>query len=397
MLIEFSELNIKLLIPLIFPICKIIELYVQKLYLNEDNDDNRYFISFRYFSSYIFAIIFLLIVQYRSKSKKNIIFSEELIKEREEIYQYFSKERISEVELTSKIIDKRRKLKSGIFLTILCVIGLLSDIYKIIFNEYEYDEVQHSLGVFLYIGFFILLSYLILKQKLYKHHFISAGVTGFVLLILFFILISIDDNKKKINFFGCFLYYFFFALLFSLYDILGKKYMNDFNHIPYFIMSIIGPINSFLLLIFDIYAYFYYRDISGIIIGFQKNINNALNLFGFLLALILEFFANLGIWLTIYHFTPCHFFISEYMKELYNVFYRMERLDVKVIPISIAYLINMFFILVFNEVIILNFWNLDYNTKKRIQQRTKLEHSNAITIDENYKASLNVDSDDEED
>ena len=394
MLIEFSELNIKLLLPLIFPICKFIELYEQKLYLIEDN---KYFISFRYFLSYIFAIIFLLIVQHRSKSKKNIIFSEELINEREEIYQYSSKGRISEVELVGKIIDKKRKIKNAIFLTILCAIGLLSDIYKIIFNEYEYDEVQHSLGVFLYIGFFILLSYLILKQKLYKHHFVSAGVTAFILLILFFILILIDDNEKKINFFSSFLYYMFLAFLFSLYDILGKKYMNDFNQIPYFIMSIIGPINSFLLLIFDIYAYYFYRDISGIIIGFQKNINNALNIFGFLFALILEFFANLGIWLTIYHFTPCHFFISEYIKELFFVFYQIESLHIKVIPICIAYLINMFCILVFNEVIILNFWKLDYETKKRIQQRTILEHSNSIIIDEKYKANLDLDSDDEED
>ncbi len=40
---------------------------------------------------------------------------------------------------------------------------------------------------------------------------------------------------------------------------------------------------------------------------------------------------------------------------------------------SIVYFINIFCCLVFNEVIILNFCNLDYNTKKRIKERMRID------------------------
>ena len=40
-----------------------------------------------------------------------------------------------------------------------------------------------------------------------------------------------------------------------------------------------------------------------------------------------------------------------------------------VIIFSVAFLINLFCCLVFNEVLILNFLKLDYNTKQRIQER----------------------------
>ena len=64
------------------------------------------------------------------------------------------------------------------------------------------------------------------------------------------------------------------------------------------------------------------------------------------------------------------------------------------ISIVIAYLINMFFILVFNEIIILNFWKLDYNTKKRIQQRMRNE--NSIVFDENGLIDTDIDDIDDE-
>ena len=151
--------------------------------------------------------------------------------------------------------------------------------------------------------------------------------------------------------------------------------MITFHHTPYFIMSIIGIIGTILILIFDIIAYNYFRDISGVIIAFQKNINSALDILGLIFNLIIEFITNLGIWLTIYYFTPCHYFISEYISYFINFiikyiqstneFYSLTNL----IIYSIAYIINFICILVFNEVIILNFCSLEKKKKKRIQDR----------------------------
>ena len=137
----------------------------------------------------------------------------------------------------------------------------------------------------------------------------------------------------------------------------------------------IGIINTALLLIFDIFAYFLNRDISGIIIGFQKNINSALNVFYFIGTLIFEFLWVLGIKLTIYYFTPCHFSLLEYIAEYISYIKFVIESDedfystTNVIIFTIAYIINFFCCLVFNEVLILNFCKLDFNTKKRIQER----------------------------
>ena len=101
--------------------------------------------------------------------------------------------------------------------------------------------------------------------------------------------------------------------------------------------------------------------------------------------LILELFVqsltSFGMWLTIYYFSPCHFFISEYIAEyiLYIVsavknhglrdFYSTTN----IVIYSIVSFINIICALFFNEVLILNVCNLDYNTKKRIVERMQLD------------------------
>ena len=92
--------------------------------------------------------------------------------------------------------------------------------------------------------------------------------------------------------------------------------------------------------------------------------------------LIFQCIWNLGFWLTIFYYSPCHTFISEFISEIiFNItnaikgeeeFYSSTK---NIIAFSICYFIVFCFILVFNEIIILNFWGLDYNTVKRIQQR----------------------------
>ena len=58
MWIEFSEFNLKILILLIYPVSKRIQDYSKKAYLVKDH---QLFKTFRYFASYIFAFIPLLI------------------------------------------------------------------------------------------------------------------------------------------------------------------------------------------------------------------------------------------------------------------------------------------------------------------------------------------------
>ena len=395
MWIECFEFNFKLLIILIFPVFRRIEDYTKQLYITEEN---ALFKTFRYFLCHIFAVIIILI-SYK-KDEKGIIVPLEISREDSDPSPKvsFNSFMINEIDELKRKNIKKRKLKSTISLLILSANGLLCYLYRLFFNYADkyFGFGKQSIGIFFDICFYIFFSYFILNQKLYKHNWTSLGIISTIILILIIItFISIKDTNQIIISIG---YYFFYSLFFSLYDVLGKKYMVYFYNTPYFMIFIIGIINVFLLLVFDLFAYFFNREISGIIIGFKKNITSALNFFEFILDLIVEFIWNLGIWLTVYYFTPCHFFISEYISEyiyyMRNAFNSDDNFysTVNIIIFSIAHLINLFCSLVYNEVIIINLWALDYNTKKRIQERMKIDDE-ALT-DESYEKQASESGDD---
>ena len=59
MWIELSEFNLKLFIPLIFPLFRRIQDITKSKYIKEEN---QLFKTFRYFSSYLFSFIFLILL-----------------------------------------------------------------------------------------------------------------------------------------------------------------------------------------------------------------------------------------------------------------------------------------------------------------------------------------------
>ncbi len=362
MLIEFSEFNIKLILPFIFPIFRRIQDYTNAAYMNEGKD-SPIFTAFRYFLSYIFAGILLLIVTYRTKNSKNVPSNNE---SNPFLSKTFSKKTI-DYEIK---IKKKKMIFNGLFLLLLCVLALGTFYSRYLFLEDDFFYAKQSTRTFFEMTNYTSLSILILKQKLFKHHYFAGGCITFMLLIIFFISLPYMKNILE-----SFIYFFLIALGFAFYDVLKKKYMNLTYNTPYFMMLVIGLVNTILLLIFDVFAYYLNRDISGIIVGFQDNIDNVGEVFLFILDLIMEFMWNLGIWLLIFYFTPCHFFISEYVSDYF--YYALNFRDkkdeyfstVNFIIFTICYLINFFCILIFNEVIILNFWGLDANTTKRIKQR----------------------------
>ena len=379
MWIELSEFNFKLFIPLIFPVFKRIQDAVKKTFITKDN---QIFKTFRYFTSYVFSFIFLLIIYFRTRKVQ----SKNIENEGNDVFLVNNNINITEsgtsLNMANTITElktqnaKKMKIKSIIFLLALCAMGLFCYFFRYFFEDKDYRDAKQSIGIFFDIAGYILLSYLILKQKLYKHNYISSGIIALILLILFIIsafYISWGFIWRS------FFYYFFYSFCFVFYDILKKKYMNMFFSTPYFMMFVIGCVNVVIILIYDIIAYLVDNNNPGIITGLKLNITSAEKFFLMVLEIILQLCWNLGIWLTIYYLTPCHYFISEYISEY--IYYIQNAIDsneefyrtINIVIFSIAYFINFFCCLVFNEVIILNFWGLDYNTNKRINERIQNE------------------------
>ena len=351
MLIEFSEFNYKLLLPFIFPLFNQLQDLSNKSYMVV-NGDNHVFVTFRYFLSYVFSGIFLLILKYNTR---------EIIKKNEiEIIDPITG---NEVHLTAKKRAKKTKIKNILFIFLLCIIGISTFYCRYFFYKEEFYYAEEYTRAFCEIVIFTGLSIIILKQTLYLHHFVSSGCIILMLLVEFIVSIRYIEG---IYIFYSLLYYSLIALAFGLYDVLMKKHMNVFFSTPYYLMFMIGIINVIILIIFDIFAYLFKPEISGIILGLKKNINSLGDLFMFFLDLILEFGYNLGILLVIYYYTPCHFFISEYISDyIYYIRNYVSKKDenffssINMMIFSICSAVNFFCILAFNEIIILNFCNLD--------------------------------------
>lgn len=103
-----------------------------------------------------------------------------------------------------------------------------------------------------------------------------------------------------------------------------------------------------------------------------------------------------GIQLTVYFFTPYHFIISESLSQIVSTIIKRTINDYPVyerVIIYIFFVIIIFATLIYNEIIILNFWNLNENTKHMILLRQGTENEDikqersmdTIYEDENYK------------
>ena len=383
MWIELSEFNLKLFIPLIFPVFKRIQDLTKKLYIKKGYDDHTLFKTFRYYLCHILAFVPLLIVYFRTKkAEKDLIeIKEENTEKLESVKTLTHNDTLFKTNTIAdlKVANTRKKrMKSYIFLGGLCILSLFCYYYRYFFEKYSAREFKQSMGIFFDIGGYIVLSMLILKQKLYFHNFVSMGIIAVLLIVLFIMTTVCIEDKNSI--WKSFIYYLFYIILFILYDVLKKKYMNMFFNTPYFMMLVIGIFGCVFVLIYDFIAFLIDNDKEEVAKGFRENINDAGKAFALILDLIIHFIWNLGLWLTIYYLTPCHIFMSEYISEyIYYIqdvnnppnpkFYKTHN----VVIFSIFAFINFCCCLVFNEVVILNFFNLDYNTKKRIQERQRHE------------------------
>jgi len=390
MLLEFGIINSKLLILLIFPISsqlrRIVISYI---------DDNNIFQTFRTFLSYLLSFIFILIIKYRTKNEK--ILEENDKKEIEaNNNQRNSSIWINPLKENENLMNKEKRKKKILFIIFLTVIDFSRNIYSIIFKTIHKDYIdafnlgKQSIGIFLEILLLIIISKLVLKTSLYRHNLLSLIIILFNLLLIFFSYI----NYFQILTILVIIYYLFKNFLLCLFYIFGKKYLESFYVSPYNLILYIGLICSFIFLFYDFIAFLIVREnnpnIHGIILGFQNN-NRLTFVIIFLLDIIISFSCNIGIWLSIYYFTPFHYIISELFSEYiyYTYDWLFGKSDYKtgnIILYSLIYLINLFFSLIFNEIIILNFCGLDFNTKINIEKR---ERKDEILANLDLNSSMN--------
>ena len=382
MLIEFT-FNPKLLCILVFPIFKELERFISGQLL-KDKDHNLFKI-FRILLSNQFSIIFLLIFKCKNKSQKKDISQEETPEkdnENEEKDERTSSA-ITMAETEIKRSKKKKKIKSILFLCLLSILYFCSYFYNYYVRNSILRLCRNSIGIIFEIIILYLLSLFILKEKYYKHHYFSISIILVTLILLFILYLKeVDDSEYSI--YHSIWYYFVYYCLYGSFNILIKKYLSIYYYSLYFILLIMSTFSCFLMLFYDIIVFFVNRDLSGIIVSFDKHLNSVGSVFLFIVDLLFLFLSNLGMFWTIYYFTPFHLIIVEFVSELINYYIQLiqykqgEVVEYNFIfntnniaLFSVIFLINLICSLIFNEIFILKFCKLEYNTKKYIKERAE--------------------------
>jgi len=274
--------------------------------------------------------------------------------------------------------------KNGIFALVFIFLFIANFIHAFK-QEIEIEkQLKQNLAIIFEIIFLFIFSQIILKTTMNSHQVISI-IFIILCLIIFFIetICHTKNNSSGIIYLLTILFYFFVQLFFILGDVLGKRYLENYNDNTCLFLLKLGIFGLLLTLPIDLISYAISSEnrFSGIIQGFSDN-----NILYIGIEILFGCFFQIGLWHTLYYFTIFHFIIIEIITELFKIGLNIyntktndnkdddkDYSDVQIYTFLILCPLIIIGILIFNEKIILNCCNLNYNTKQEIINREERE------------------------
>ena len=265
------------------------------------------------------------------------------------------------------------------------------DFFCYLFSNFSGSSNEFYLGIMqINLIFMAIFSYLILKMKLYKHHYLCIF---FILLkcVVYFIVFKVfkDFTQESIV---PLVIGFITEISFCLVYILYKYYMQIKYMIPYEIMFFQGLIE----LLFSIITLIITTKCNFLdnFFVFKSEVNRK-EIAIIISMIILHFLYMIILYKTIEIFSPFYIFISVLLSEYTVFFVNIKILNTgQIISGIILMVFCSFMILIFVEIIELNFWGLSTMTKKNIELRARID--SMITNDNDINQDINGDNDDEE-
>lgn len=292
---------------------------------------------------------------------------------RDKAKNYIERKTSSSIKLIYHEIKIKKNNKKMFFIL------LLSSLFVSFFDICEiYSMDKNTFEERFFIIFFLsLFSKIILKNNIYNHQILSLLIT-FIGLIFIFIptILIITKEDILVN-----IYFFFASIFFSLYLILIKILTHNYYLSPYFCLLFIGFVSTFITFIyFMVYSFIFYHDLSFIIDGldFSNVKNRKMFPIYIILIYILGGFLQTFSFLVIYYFSPTLLIVTDIISPLLlwiiKIIFRGETY-LNIILLSLGYFISLIASLIYNEIIICNFCNLNKYTKKYVEVRQKEEFS----------------------
>ena len=345
----------------------------------------------------IFAIIFIPIIKYNTKGESQ---EENRITKRYHFVQ-----------------EHENKKKMIFFINIISLLEVIQENGDLLLYYYErigYIQwlVEKKTGLIVFVP---ILCYLFLKIELFHHH-ILALIIGFIgVFIINFCRFPFGFSCSKDYPFH--LLNIFFSFVLSLAFVLTKYVMiKNVNITPYlyvFYNGVFNIINLFLYILLEYFVvqklpvaqednagnYFAenYLGIITILKGQEKNFY--IYIFLIMILLFVYYIINA---LTIYNFNPYLIIIVETClpidNDMIEIFYKKNVFNQdKILKRSlfqfIGYLIIILSALILNEIIILNFCNLNKNIRSNISARSRIEVDEIFNPEDESNYDGNISND----
>ena len=223
----------------------------------------------------------------------------------------------------------------------------------------------------MYILFTSIFYYLFFKSKLYRHHYLSIVI----ILIIGLVIDFVEGNIQKdfTENFKLILLSFLRVILLSLNYVLIKYTMEKKYASPYEIGFFNGLINLILFIIGAVIDNFFIKKFEYK--EYFDNFNGK-ELLVVLGLMITQFGIYISLFIIDKKDTPCHIFIVFVFGQL-AYYYKLTEISIVSI---ICLILILFFSLIFNEIIELNFLGLSQNTRKNIINRANIEVEGALFV-----------------
>jgi hypothetical protein len=233
-------------------------------------------------------------------------------------------------------------------------------------------------------------------MKLYKHHYLSVGITIIIGIADNFASGFLAKNKIKQNYKGYIIYFLVESTFNSLYVFYKFIMVNKFIK-SYVILFFQGLIELVLGIITLVITTKYFKNFDNFF-SYIEDLNKS-EIFYFFGLMLANFVAYLTIYIIIDIFTPFHIFLLTILSDIIVLIARGSFNFSEEFLSSIMYIffviITIFMVLVFIEIIQLNFCGLSTMTKKNIEERARLD-SMLNDDDDNGKNDCIIKNNDDE-
>jgi len=204
-------------------------------------------------------------------------------------------------------------------------------------------------------------SIFILKTKLYRFQYLSLSIIVVLGIILNFL--NLYDLEERY----ILLIIFSIEVMYSLKNVINKYSMEFHFCSPYEIGFYEG---FFSLIVSTLLLYFTQLDKFN---EYYKNLNTR-EIIIFIGTMICRWFFNIFGLITVKVYTPSHIVLILIIGEFAFVFF--SKYNWIIYPTIIIFIIMLFMLLVFTEILELHFWGLQYDTKKNISDRALKQEMN---------------------